>query len=144
MPSRDELEPAFEATTYVVRPADGPAMKVRLGRLDDALDAWLSQRGCMRAVIITAHNPGGRRAAEVANVEAQAKLERALASATLAQTVAEPDDPGWPVEPGVLVAADDEPGLRAALDAAAGCGQAAVVVLRVARPPELLWLADDR
>lgn len=140
MAGRSELEVAFAATTYVVRPAAECAMRLRIGRTEPGLDAWLRAAGCLRAVVITAHNPGGRRATDAANARAEAELRRAAGTEVLAMTVAEPDDAAWPAEPGVLVRAADEHAMAAALELAERFGQAAVVVLAEGRAPELVWL----
>ena len=144
MAGRSGLEAAFAATTYVVRPASGlaggPELRLRIGRAEPGLDAWLRAIGCPGAVVITAHNPGGQRVTDAANSRAEAELLRAAGTDVLAMTVAEPDDAAWPAEPGVLVRAADGHAMAAALGLAERFGQAAAVVLAEGRAPELVWL----
>lgn len=138
--SADSLVAAFAAAEYVVH-ADGDDIVIRIGHPVPALDSALD--GCCWA-IITAHNPGGVRRSDDANIAAQQALEKNLRELRPAAILdAHNRDPSgeWPDEPAQLFTFDD---VSVADELAQRFGQRAVVTGHPGRPAALRLYGDSR
>lgn len=98
-----KLLASYLAAEYVV--LGEPAIVLRIGERNEALDALLADAGAGTAAFVTAANPGGRRADPVENALAVEALLRAQREAGYACVPGEGRDPRgeWAAEPSVLV-----------------------------------------
>lgn len=137
MPMASPREAAYRATTYGVDDG-GLRLAIRIGQRCAALDALLATRGVEEWAYLTAHNPGGRRAAPAANAAAQARLEAEIGAGGHASLrgASLGDGGGWPAEPSLLVLGLSR---REALALAHRYGQEALIAGRRGEPAELVF-----
>lgn len=133
IPRRAALEPAYRRTPYRV---DGPAgpVTLRIGRREPGTAMLLRALATHEAVLLTAHNPASRRRAPGWNRRAQRRLEEALrrVPALAGCSVAG----GWS-EAQRLLPID----VRRGAVLARRFRQNALVLLRRAQAPRLVWVA---
>lgn len=117
-----------------------PALDLRIGRLNAAVDEWLNGQKAASLAFLTAWNPGSRLHAPAENRRRNRLLEkhvRAL-SFRLQPGCAVGDDPEWTPEPGFFV--PDLPG-EVAVEAGRLFEQNAIVFAVRGAAPELWWIA---
>jgi len=134
-----EHQTAFRRTSYRVRTPGGELL-LRVDHQAPALGELLHECGASGAALLTAFNPGGRRAPPLRNRQAQHRLRRELAALALPVLPGCNEDPRglWPVEPSLLV-----PGLQlqAARTIAARYGQLAFLWSGCDATPRLIETA---
>jgi len=136
MAKTSELEAAYMATTYRVF-LPGGSCDLRIGQPCEFLRGWLETTGCTEFALITAHNPGGQRAADVINAERQSELECELLEGNYEPYAAQHEADGWPSEESCFV---PELSVEDACALAADFGQNAVVCGGADGVPHLVWI----
>jgi len=136
MAKTSELEAAYMATTYRVF-LPGGSCDLRIGQPCETLRGWLETTGCTEFALITAHNPGGQRAADAINAERQSELECELLEGNYEPYAAQHEADGWPSEESCFV---PELSVEDACALAADFGQNAVVCGGADGVPHLVWI----
>lgn len=141
--AREQLQAAFEQTTYRVHLAPEP-LDLRIGARHPALDAWLQTHGACRWVVFSPCNPGARLLTPAANAERMARLAAILTAHGLRHVPAEGIPPlgeDWPPEPSLLIL--DIPSAQTAA-LARQFGQLAWVAGERGQPAALVWSSPPR
>jgi hypothetical protein len=135
---RRELQSWYEATTYrfVARGCPG---RIRIGEICPQLDAILVADGMTEWAFVSAANPGSEAMAEADNAARHADLVRWLDAGRLPffEGAGVPDEPGWPVEPSVLILGMPCPD---AVALARRLGQNAILCGRRGGVARLVWV----
>lgn len=99
-----DLETAYRATTYLIRPTSGK-LPLRIGESSPELEKLLIKSQCERWAFISAVNPESKRLSEAANAKRHRQLLALLSELKLSYYTGDgvPDTPNWPIEPGFFV-----------------------------------------
>lgn len=97
MPLAPELEEAYREAIYQV---DAPFFQLRIGKRNEAWEAWLSDLQMKQWVVITAFNPGSQTLPEEENLRRHEKLRAQLNAQGIPFLPGRNLDPGgeWPPE----------------------------------------------
>lgn len=134
---RRRLTRAYEATSYRATCPEGEVV-LRIGRCCELLDRLLARAGSACWAFVSAANPGSIQLAPEENARRHAHLLAVLEEGGMAvfPGTGEPDHPGWPAEPSVLVLGIDR---SAAMALGRRFGQNAIVFGRIGEPASLVW-----
>ncbi|MFM9913155.1 MAG: DUF3293 domain-containing protein [Methylophilaceae bacterium] len=99
-----ELEAAYHATTYLIRPMSGK-LPLRIGEHSPELEKLLAKSQCECWAFISAVNPESKRLSEAANANRHRQLLALISELKLPYYTGDgvPDAPGWPIEPGFFI-----------------------------------------
>lgn len=139
---RRELRKTFRGVHYCVTAPRGDLL-LRVDQRHPDLAALLEESGASQAALLTAFNPGARRAAPFRNQRAQRRLREEIAHRGYRTLAGRNEDPRgrWPTEPTLLVLGLP---LQVARRLAAGHGQVAFLWIQSDGTPRLVETAALR
>ncbi|MCE9633285.1 MAG: DUF3293 domain-containing protein [Methylophilales bacterium] len=135
-----ELEAAYHATTYLIRPTSGK-LPLRIGEHSPELEKLLAKSNCEQWAFISAANPESKRLSEAANAKRHRQLLALLSELKLPYYTGDgvPDVPNWPIEPGFFICGIT---LEKALEIGKQLGQVAIVAGKRGTTPQLHYCIE--
>jgi len=135
-----QLEAAYHATTYLIRPMSGKLV-LRIGEPSPELEQLLIKSRCQCWAFISAVNPESKRLSEAANANRHRQLLALISELKLPYYTGDgvPDAPGWPIEPGFFIR---EIGLKKALEIGKQFKQVAIVAGESGSAPRLHYCVE--